>query len=350
MKVLKAEKLKKEFGSTIALFPSSFEVEEGEFLAILGPSGCGKTTILRMICGILPPSDGAIILNDRDITNLAPEKRGIGIVFQTYALFPHMTVRNNILFGLKMNKIDKEEQKRRLDYVSGITNLGEYLDRFPKQLSGGQQQRVALARALVLEPSIILLDEPLSNLDAKLRVMLREDLLKLHKSANMTSIYVTHDQAEAMAMADRVIVMNFGKIVEVGKPENLYRNPKHLFTAKFLGQTNIVKIKGEGDRGRLPWGQYVKTKTEFKTVESVSIRPEDIEILNDLKEYKKGRIVLKTFMGSSIEYLVEIEDVQYRVTTSGSKEKIYETGDEVYLKYSGLLQPLVDSGDVSDYE
>ena len=246
--------LRKTFHSTVAVEEFDLDVADGEFVALLGPSGCGKTTVLRMVAGITDPDRGEIRFGDRRVENLPPERRNVGLVFQSYALFPHMSVEANVGFGLKMRGLAGAEMRQRVKGALGLVDLAALGGRYPRELSGGQQQRVALARALVIEPDVLLLDEPLSNLDAKLREQLREDIRALQRRLGMTAIYVTHDQAEALALADRVVLMNAGRIVEIGNPHDLYRSPRHRFTAEFLGRTNILKGMAKNGSVAFPWG------------------------------------------------------------------------------------------------
>jgi len=227
----------------------SARVERGEFFTFLGPSGCGKTTTLRIIAGLELPDSGRVIIDGEDVTYLPPYKRDTAMVFQNYALWPHMTVFENIAYGLKVRKLPKEEIRRRVKEVLELVRLEGLESRYPTQLSGGQQQRVALARALVVQPKVLLLDEPLSNLDAKLRVEMREELKRLQRKLRITTIYVTHDQDEAMALSDRIAVMNLGRVVEVGKPDELYRRPRSFFVATFIGRSNVLKCRAMEVRG-----------------------------------------------------------------------------------------------------
>jgi putative spermidine/putrescine transport system ATP-binding protein len=237
---LALENLSKRFGTQAAVDGLSLEVEKGEFVSLLGPSGCGKTTTLQMIAGFVEPSGGAIRLEGRDLLAVKPARRGLGIVFQSYALFPHMTVAENVAFGLEMQKVAAAERASRVAETLALVGLANFSARFPRQLSGGQQQRVALARALVIRPQILLLDEPLSNLDAKLREEMQIELRQIQRTVGTTTILVTHDQAEAMALSDRIVVMNRGKAEQVGPPHEVYERPASAFVAGFLGKTNLV--------------------------------------------------------------------------------------------------------------
>src|SRR5207248_1006721 len=240
MAFLELEKLSKRFGAQLAVDGLSLGVEKGEFVSLLGPSGCGKTTTLQMIAGFVEPNGGAIRLEGRDLLAIKPAKRGLGIVFQSYALFPHMTVAENVSFGLEMQGIAAGERSKRVGETLELVGLAAFAARFPRQLSGGQQQRVALARALVIRPQILLLDEPLSNLDAKLREEMQIELRQIQRTVGTTTILVTHDQAEAMALSDRIVVMNHGRAEQVAPPHEAYERPATEFVATFLGRINRV--------------------------------------------------------------------------------------------------------------
>jgi putative spermidine/putrescine transport system ATP-binding protein len=246
---LAIEKLRKTYGAAVALDGVSITLEPGEFVALLGPSGCGKTTTLRSVAGFVEPESGTISLDGRALTGLPPHKRNIGVVFQSYALFPHMTAAGNVGFGLKMRDVPKAEMARRVEAALAMVGLARFADRYPTELSGGQQQRVALARALVIEPAVLLLDEPLSNLDAGLRAEMRDEIARLTDRLGVTTLFVTHDQAEALAMSDRVAVMDHGRIVEAAAPEALAETPGRAFTARFLGGRTVLEgraMRGEG--------------------------------------------------------------------------------------------------------
>ena len=243
------EHLTKKFGSTIAVNDLSITMESGKMIALLGPSGCGKTTILNMLSGILPATSGKIWFDDQDVTSLPPEKRNIGLVFQNYALYPHMTVLENICFPLEIKKVPKKQRIARARELAELVRISEYLDRKPAELSGGQQQRVAIARALAKEPQLLLLDEPLSNLDAKLRVEMREEILRIQRASNITTIFVTHDQEEASSIADDVILLKLGVLQQQGAARTLYDEPVNFFAADFLGAPPINKLRGTVENG-----------------------------------------------------------------------------------------------------
>ncbi len=277
------------------LMIDELRVRDGEFMTLLGPSGCGKTTTLRIIAGLEKPDSGRVFFGDRDVTELKPYERNIGIVFQDYALFPHMTVFKNVAFGLEMRKLPREEIERRVREALELVGLSGFENRYPEQLSGGQQQRVALARALVIEPEVLLLDEPLSNLDAKIRERLRGEIRRIQRELGITAIYVTHDQEEAMAISDRIAVMNVGRIEQVGKPLELYYHPKTEFVATFIGTGNIVELEAENGVARLGSLEF-KVGVEgrvrvFFRPESVLIKPGNLARVVDI-EILPGRVRL----------------------------------------------------------
>jgi putative spermidine/putrescine transport system ATP-binding protein len=239
---LRLNKVTRSFGGTIALAGLELTIQSGEFIALLGPSGCGKSTALNCVAGLLPLTDGSIWLDQQRIDLMPPERRGFGMVFQNYALFPHLTVRRNVGFGLVMRGISKKEIRRRVDTALELVQLKGFADQLPGRLSGGQQQRVAIARAIVIEPPVILMDEPLSNLDAKLRLEMRTEIKRIHRDLQRTTIYVTHDQDEAMSLADRIVVLSEGRTLQIGSPEELYTRPANLQVARFMGYRNILEL------------------------------------------------------------------------------------------------------------
>jgi putative spermidine/putrescine transport system ATP-binding protein len=239
---LRLDRVSRNFGSAVALAGLDLEIQAGEFIALLGPSGCGKSTALNCVAGLLPLSGGSIWLDQQRIDQLPPERRGFGMVFQNYALFPHLTVRRNVAFGLVMRGVPKKEIRRRVDAVLELVQLQAHADKLPGRLSGGQQQRVAIARAIVIEPPLVLMDEPLSNLDAKLRLEMRAEIKRIHRDLQRTTIYVTHDQDEALSLADRIVVLNEGRTMQIGSPEELYSRPANLQVARFMGYRNILEL------------------------------------------------------------------------------------------------------------
>jgi multiple sugar transport system ATP-binding protein len=269
----------KQFGSVTAVDDVSLEIGDGEFLVLVGPSGCGKSTLLRMLAGLEEVSGGTIAIGDRDVTDLAPRSRDIAMVFQSYALYPHMTVRQNLGYGLRARRTPKPEIARRVEEVGSLLGLEDLLDRKPAQLSGGQRQRVAMGRAIVRQPQAFLLDEPLSNLDAKLRVGMRASLAQLHQRLGVTTVYVTHDQTEAMTLGQRVAVMRDGRILQCDRPQQLYARPENVFIAAFIGSPAMNLVEATYDDGVLRFGQYAVPVADGPAQERVilGIRPEAFE-------------------------------------------------------------------------
>ncbi|RUV04569.1 MAG: polyamine ABC transporter ATP-binding protein [Mesorhizobium sp.] len=310
------ERLTKTFGSARAVDGISIRIADGEFISLLGPSGCGKTTTLKMIAGFEEASEGAIRFDGKDVINVPAEKRDIGMVFQNYALFPHMTVDQNLAFGLEMRKIAKPEMRSRIAKVLDMVQLGGYSERYPNQLSGGQQQRVALARALVIEPKILLLDEPLANLDAKLREEMRVFIRDLQRRVGITTVYVTHDQAEAMTMSDRVVVMFGGRIAQIGAPSDIYERPENLEVAQFVGQVNLIKgtVSGKAEVGKSRvtsvFGEVaVDSREDYAsgTAVTLSLRPEAIELRPAGQGGAPGKVTARYYSGSIIDYRVALD-------------------------------------------
>ena len=254
---LRLDGVSRSFGEAHALQGLDLTVARGEFVALLGPSGCGKSTALNCIAGLLPLTGGSIWLDDRRIDGLPPERRGFGMVFQNYALFPHMTVSANVAFGLQMRKVPKAEVARRAAEALRMVQLEDQAAKYPGQLSGGQQQRVAIARAIVLEPPLVIMDEPLSNLDAKLRLEMRMEIRRLHQALGLTTLYVTHDQEEALSLADRLVVLKHGRVQQIGSPEELYTEPVNGYVANFMGYRNMLTLDVDGGRDRAPAGSTV---------------------------------------------------------------------------------------------
>ncbi|USG67632.1 ABC transporter ATP-binding protein [Brevibacillus ruminantium] len=354
---VKIENLHKSFNGIAALEDVSLEIREGEFFALLGPSGCGKTTTMRCVAGFENPTSGKIYIGDRDVSNIPANQRNCGMVFQSYALFPHLTVFENVAYSLqvrrfyqgglgtklsvlggmlnrKLGKVDKDTEKKVRDSLDFV-ELGHLADRLPGQLSGGQQQRVALARALIMEPAVLLMDEPLSNLDKKLRNSMRVTIRRIQQKVGITTIFVTHDQEEAMSMADRVAVMQGGKLVQVDSPTALYSNPCSTFVADFVGSSNIFKgmVKSSSDQGtvlQLDGGQLIRSS--FGTTRSeveVIIRPESIMLTADQSEKEaanslEGTITMSTYLGPSIRYDVQAGNLQFEV------DKTFEAGTPLF--------------------
>jgi putative spermidine/putrescine transport system ATP-binding protein len=277
---LRLEQVSRAFGGALALDGLSLTITGGEFVALLGPSGCGKSTALNCLAGLLPLTGGEIVLDDRRIDGVPPEQRGFGMVFQNYALFPHMTVRANIGFGLRMARTGKAESRRRVDEALKLVRLSEHADKYPAQLSGGQQQRVAIARAIVLEPPLVLMDEPLSNLDAKLRLEMRTEIKRIHQTLGLTTVYVTHDQEEALSLADRLVLLRDGMVQQVGAPEDVYSEPANRFVAGFMGYRNELELPVTSVHEKtVVLGELTGTRREDIGETAVAaIRPEDFTV------------------------------------------------------------------------
>ena len=283
MSQISLQNLKKSFGETKVIHDLSIDVKDGELIVIVGPSGCGKSTLLRMVAGLEDANEGNILIDNKKVNELEPMERNIAMVFQNYALYPHMTVFENMAYGLKIAKIPKEEINSRVQKAADILELEELLNRRPNQLSGGQRQRVAMGRAIVRNPVAFLFDEPLSNLDAKLRVQMRLEIKKLQTQLKTTSLYVTHDQVEAMTLADRMIVMNAGNVEHIGTPLEVYTKPKTLFTAQFIGSPAMNILKGNCQNKKLTFsnGSSLNVNINFKGEVNVGMRPEDFKIDNN---------------------------------------------------------------------
>jgi iron(III) transport system ATP-binding protein len=302
-------------GETTAVNHIDLEIADGELVTLLGPSGCGKTTTLRMISGFEYPTAGQIFIGGKDVANVPPNKRGISMVFQSYALFPHLSIWENIAYGLKVQRLPKNEVIFRTNKVMELMQLNGMERRFPNQLSGGQQQRVALARAIVIEPMVLLFDEPLSNLDAKLRVHMRDELRSLQKRLGITSLYVTHDQAEAMAISDRVVIMKDGDLMQIGTPKEIYEYPSNKFVANFIGKANFISGSYEGKNGKaaaVRIGGQVFTVPNPGSVEiesggkcCLAFRPESVKLSKEA-EGISGIIKRVTFFGSNVEYELDV--------------------------------------------
>jgi len=300
----------KRYGGNVALRGLELEIRDGEFFCLLGPSGCGKTTTLNLIGGFVGPSEGTIWLRGRRIDTLPPHKRPVNTVFQSYALFPHMSVRDNVAFGLRMDRVKKQETARRVGEALALVGLDEYGDRTPAQLSGGQQQRVAVARALVKRPAVLLLDEPLGALDLKLRQRLQVELSQIHREVGTTFVYVTHDQEEAMSMADRIAVMNLGIVEQLGTPLEIYRRPTSRFVADFIGDANFLDAIVEGDVAVLRDGTRVPCSGGGRRgAATLMLRPESLRLGDgsDGRPCVRGRVVQSSFLGTRVRVAVETQ-------------------------------------------
>jgi iron(III) transport system ATP-binding protein len=336
----------KKFDDVTAVEDLSLKVNDGEFFSLLGPSGCGKTTILRMIAGFYHPTAGEIFFDDRNVSVLPPNKRNTGMVFQNYALFPHMTVFENVAFGLRARKVPGPERRERVRNALELVNLADFESRRVTQLSGGQQQRVALARAIVIEPEILLLDEPLSNLDAKLRRETRDQIQRLQRELGTTTIYVTHDQEEALTLSDRIALMEKGVCQQIGTPHQIYNHPANAFVASFMGRSNIMR------------GAIVESKTDLQPVLIVdveggiqlrisdselersgniilSVRPETI-ILRKSNEGRvntfQGEVKLKQFNGFVVEYEVDVRGISFNVIALNEEDRVFDIHEKVHLE------------------
>ena len=350
MAVLELEDVVKKYGDVLGVGPVSFRAKEGEFLSLLGPSGCGKTTCLRCIAGLEDLTQGTIKVDGVPIDDKPPNKRDIGMVFQQHALFPHLKVFDNVAFGLKLSKKAKAETKDRVSHGLRLVELEGFEDRYPHQLSGGQQQRVALARTLVMEPSILLFDEPLSNLDLKLRIQMRNEIKMLHRKLKKTSIYVTHDQGEALALSDRIVVISNGKIQQIGSPKEIYEAPNSRFVADFIGEANIIKGRLESlDQDGMPFvrtdgGMELKSKYELcldhcpvGSEVFVAIRHERI-LIRDKEERGPnlfpGRVDEIMYLGEGVQFIISTDYGHRLMVVNKTDEDVMtiQVGDTVYFR------------------
>lgn len=323
-----------------AVDDANLMIEPGSFVTLLGPSGCGKTTTLRMIAGFESPDEGEIYLGNEPINELTPNKRDTAMVFQSYALFPHYNVFDNVAYGLKLRKMDKATIHKKVMEILDLVELGGMEGRMTNQLSGGQQQRVALARALVVEPSVLLFDEPLSNLDAKLRVSMRTEIRNIQQRVGITAVYVTHDQSEAMALSDQIIVMNKGVVAQIGTPQEIYYHPKDAFVANFIGEANFLSgklISKDGDKGVIDiYGHSIEVENvqDFKLEEErmLVLRPESATL--DVDGQLPCKVILSCFMGSYQNYHVKVGDVIVQITDFNPKHKrIFQVGEHAFVKF-----------------
>ncbi len=329
MATVDLQNISKNFGEVRAVFPLELQVKEGEFFSLLGPSGCGKTTLLRIISGLESPSSGEVRIDGSNVTALSPQKRNVGIVFQNYALFPHMTVFQNVAYGLEVKKMPGSEIRRRVEDILGKVHLLEKANTPVPLLSGGEQQRVAVARAVIVEPRVLLFDEPLSNLDYALRVETRAEIKRLQREVGITTIYVTHDQAEALALSDRVAILNKGVIQQIGTPDELYFHPDNAFTASFIGHANLFSSIA----CREYFGVPGLTESEL-----LAVLPEEIILSNDPGK-ARGKISNKEFSGSSVEFTIDFFG-QFVKAHRPSSEKSFngEIGSEVCLSFDASLR------------
>ena len=348
MSTISLKKITKSFGATQVLREFNDVFQDGEFITLLGPSGCGKTTMLRMIAGFEIPTTGEIWFDDQLVsggkTFLPPEKRDIGMVFQSYAIWPHMTVFENAAYPLKIKKVPKDEISKRVGRMLETVHLSQYAERLPSQLSGGQQQRVALARALLAEPKLLLLDEPLSNLDAKLRESMRFEIKDITKSLGITVVYVTHDQTEAMAMSDRIILINSGVVQQSGTPEEIYNHPVNPFVADFLGKVDF--FQGVAKNGVLritDWNADLPAPAgQADGPIQLAIRPENIRLHKEEKEGLRGILERMYYLGDVTDCRVRIGQADVRVVADGPAYRRFQVGESVSLEITDFI---VFSGD-----
>ncbi|KTT26479.1 spermidine/putrescine ABC transporter ATPase [Pseudomonas oryzihabitans] len=328
MAFLTLDNLSKRYGDSYAVTGSTLAIERGEFVSLLGPSGCGKTTTLQMIAGFVEVSSGRILLDGQDITHAKPASRGLGVVFQSYALFPHMTVRDNVAFGLRMRKVAGTELARRVEEALGLVHLGQHAERYPRELSGGQRQRVALARALVIAPPVLLLDEPLSNLDAHLREEMQFEIRRIQREVGITTLMVTHDQSEALSISDRVVVMEAGRITQVDAPYRLYEHPRNRFISDFVGKANLLpgSLDAQGQPQIAAGGAL-----------AISLRPEKIELRPAGEGRLQGRVLTRFFLGSQWLYRLETTLGELSVLRSNDGLPPLDEGQDVGLHWDDAL-------------
>ena len=339
------EHLTKHFGDVVAVDDLTLEIVDREFLTLLGPSGCGKTTTLNIIAGLEDPTSGQVFFDDEDVTNVPPERRDIAMVFQTYALYPHMRVYDNIAFGLRMRRTPADEIEQLVQEAAKAMEIDHLLRRKPRELSGGQRQRVALARAIVRNAHVFLLDEPLSNLDAKLRVTMRTELKRLHAELEKTFVYVTHDQAESLIMSDRIVVLNEGKLQQLGTPEEIYNQPANAFIAGFVGSPPMNFFDGQLQNGGDQWsvkgkgytceftpGQTQRLNEDVSTEVQLGVRPEDIEVLPSEAPTAQANVVVREPLGSDLFLTLELEGVTFKARTHPDAR--IDRGDSVPIRFT----------------
>jgi putative spermidine/putrescine transport system ATP-binding protein len=345
MSFLSLENLKVAYGKNTVLEDFNLSINKGEFVSLLGPSGCGKTTTLRSIAGFVKAQKGKIIFKGQDFTDVPVHKKHFGFVFQNYALFPHLNVFDNVAFGLKMQKTAETEIKTRVEKIIDLVGLSGFLKRYPAELSGGQQQRVALARALVIEPDLLLLDEPLSNLDAKLRVEMRVEIRNIQQKLGLTTVYVTHDQEECFSISDRVVVMKDGEIEQLDSPEKIYRNPETEFVADFVGFENFFDLYQDGENFKTEAGDLFHVSSvnlESKQEKfRASIRPNAIEISRAGGEQKEntiqGKTKISTFLGEKYQYNIETEYGEFVVNAATEKRIENDVKVDLYFPEEKII-------------
>ena len=332
--IIEIKNINVSYGSNHVLKDVSLNIENKDFYTFLGPSGCGKTTLLRLIAGFEKSSSGELFIDGKEVSNLNPWERDVGMVFQNYALWPHMTVYKNISFGLEEKKLDKKEIKNRVDEVLELVDLKDLSGRYPFQLSGGQQQRVALARTLVVKPKVLLLDEPLSNLDAKLRVQMRKELQDLHKKIEITSIFVTHDQEEANSMSTNLAILNEGVVQQVGKPVDLYNNPENIFVANFLGTTNVIGGTIKDNNFKSSEGLVIKDIIDDRKGTNILLRPQNLYLDSNNNDFQnfEATVINQEFLGNIVRYIVDIKNHLLTVDSLHEiNKKIYSPNEKIKI-------------------
>ena len=340
MAFLQLRALSKRYGAVDAVVATDLAVEKGEFVSLLGPSGCGKTTTLQMIAGFVDVSGGQILLDGRDITHAKPASRGLGVVFQSYALFPHMTVRDNVAFGLKMRKVPAAQIASKVKTVLELVRLAPHADRYPRELSGGQRQRVALARALVIEPPVLLLDEPLSNLDANLREEMQFEIRRIQCAVGITTLMVTHDQAEALSISDRVVVMQAGRVTQIDAPYPLYEHPRTRFISDFVGKANL--LSGDYDALGIPQVGPPGGAGEL----TLSLRPEKIQLVGAGSGRLQGKVLNRYFFGSQWLYRIHTDLGEITVVRSNDGSVPLSNGAAVGLDWQADLLRVLAADEV----
>ena len=342
MVFLRLQNVSKQYGSTRVVSQFNLDVNKGEFVSLLGPSGCGKTTTLQMIAGFVDVTEGRVELDGKDITHAKANARGLGIVFQTYALFPHMTVRENVEFGLEMRKVAAAERKERADQALALVHLAQYADRYPRALSGGQRQRVALARALVIQPPVLLLDEPLSNLDAKLREEMQFELREIQRKVGTTTIMVTHDQSEAMSISDRVVVMEAGRITQVDTPHTVYEHPHNAFISTFVGKANLLQATVRQAAGQwvavvgdvpMDLGDVTTSPPTPGAQLLLGLRPEKIFLSSTEAGRTQGQVRERFFLGNAWLYAVDCPLGKVTVTAANDGSAPHAVGSTVGMAW-----------------
>ncbi len=333
----------KRYGETPAVVDVSFAVQPGELFFLLGPSGCGKTTLLRMMAGFARPDEGSIFFDDRPIDDVPPHRRNTGMVFQSYALWPHMSVAENVAYGLRERRVEGTERQRRVGRALETVRMAEYGTRMPNQLSGGQQQRVALARALVVEPDVVLLDEPLSNLDAKLRLQMRHEIRRIHGETGITMVYVTHDQVEALSMAQRMAVMSMGHVQQVGEPRALYRRPASRFVAEFIGEANMIEgklVRRDGATGTVStaFGELTALLGPTEVADGADVvcmvRPEGLQLATGDANTIKATVQDSVYLGDSEQFVLEADGLALKAVQANPGEAPPKAGQGVDVHFS----------------